>query len=577
MLSVAGYTVNDGNSGGNYAVTLNTAKGTITKAASTINAVTDTKVYDGTTNSSKTPTVSGTLYGTDTVTGRTQAFVSKNVLGTNGSTLQVTGYTVNDGNGGGNYAVTTNTATGTITKAPLTVTANDQSKTYGTGLTLGTTAFTTAGLLDSDAVTGVTLTSAGAAASANVTGSPYTITPSAAVGTGLGNYTISYKNGLLTVNKKTLTGSITASNKVYDGNASATILTRTLSGVVGSDVVNYVGGTATFNNKNVWNGKTVTATGLSLSGPAAGNYTVNTTATATANVTKLAITGSITANDKVYDGTTFATIATRTLSGVIGSDVVNYVGGTATFNNKNVGNNKTVTAIGLSLSGVDAGNYSVNTTATTTANITPKAVTVTGITAADKVYDGTTAAVINVKNAKLNGVIAGDVVTLKTVNAKGAFDDKNAGTGKTVTITDLTKTGADAGNYTILKPVATTANITKRSLTVTATGIDKVYDGTTMAVVTLSDNRIKGDVLTDSYTSASFKDNKIGNDKPVTVTGILISGIDAKNYNLVNTTATTKADITRTRTYQSSDFGYQGFEDLAYWNKFLASQNLFSR
>src|SRR5206468_11857573 len=66
---------------------------------------------------------------------------------------------------------------------------------------------------------------------------------------------------------------------------------------------------------------------------------------------------SITANNKIYDGTTAATIATRTLSGVVGSDNVSLTGGTATFANKNASNGKTVTATGLSLSGISAGNY----------------------------------------------------------------------------------------------------------------------------------------------------------------------------------------------------------------------------
>jgi hypothetical protein len=37
-----------------------------------------------------------------------------------------------------------------------------------------------------------------------------------------------------------------------------------------------------------------------------------------------------------------------------------------------------------------------------------------------------------------------------------------------------------------------TANITPRPLTVTATGVNKVYDGNTTAMVTLSDNRVAG-------------------------------------------------------------------------------------
>jgi hypothetical protein len=119
-LNVTGYTVIDGNGGKDYTVTTKPASGTITAALLIITATSDTKVYDGTTASSKTPTY-GTLYGSDTVTGLAQAFASKDVLGANGSTLNVTGYTVNDGNGGKDYTVTTKPASGTITPALATV------------------------------------------------------------------------------------------------------------------------------------------------------------------------------------------------------------------------------------------------------------------------------------------------------------------------------------------------------------------------------------------------------------------------------------------------------------------------
>ena len=61
----------------------------------------------------------------------------------------------------------------------------------------------------------MTLTSAGAAATATVAGSPYAIVPSAAAGTGLGNYTISYVNGSLTVNPAALTITADSTSKTY--------------------------------------------------------------------------------------------------------------------------------------------------------------------------------------------------------------------------------------------------------------------------------------------------------------------------------------------------------------------------
>ena len=49
-------------------------------------------------------------------------------------------------------------------------------------------------------------------------------------------------------------------------------------------------------------------------------------------------------------------------------------------------------------------------------------------------------------------------MALDVSGATGTFDDKNAGTGKTVTVNGLSLTGADAGNY-ILTPPTTTADI----------------------------------------------------------------------------------------------------------------------
>src|SRR5262249_40408098 len=65
----------------------------------------------------------------------------------------------------------------------------------------------------------------------------------------------------------------------------------------------------------------------------------------------------------------------------------------------------------------------------------------------------------------------------------------------------------------------------------------------TSATVILSDDRVSGDVFSDSYSSASFADKNVGSGKTVSVSGISISGTDAGNYS-VNSTATTTADVT---------------------------------
>jgi hypothetical protein len=147
------------------------------------------------------------------------------------------------GTGLGNYSITYHDGALTVNAKALTVAANNRSKTYGDAVTFAGTEFTTAGLVNSDTVTSVTLTSAGAPATATVGG--YSIVPSAAVGSGVGNYTITYQNGTLTVNAKNLT--VTANNlsKTYGDMLTFLGTEFTTSGLANSDTVTSVTLTST--------------------------------------------------------------------------------------------------------------------------------------------------------------------------------------------------------------------------------------------------------------------------------------------------------------------------------------------
>jgi hypothetical protein len=81
---------------------------------------------------------------------------------------------------------------------------------------------------------------------------------------------------------------------------------------------------------------------------------------------------------------------------------------------------------------------------------------------------------------------------LATTYTTATFSDKNVGNGKAVSVSGISISGTDAGNYTFNAAATTVADITGKALTVTATGIDKVYDGNATATVTLSDNRTCG-------------------------------------------------------------------------------------
>src|ERR1035441_7624253 len=133
-------------------------------------------------------------------------------------------------------------------------------------------------------------------------------------------------------------------------------------------------------------------------------------------------------------------------------------------------------------------------TASSAASVTvnPKALTVTGITANDKVYDGNTTATLNTSGATLVGTVSPDVVTLNTAGAAGAFTNPDVGTGRTVLVSGLSLSGADAGNYTLTQPT-TSASITGAGLTVTGIHAqNKVYEGTTSATLILSNAALAG-------------------------------------------------------------------------------------
>lgn len=134
----------------------------------------------------------------------------------------------------GNYTITYQTGDLTIDRASLRITADDQSKVYGTTATLGTTAFSVDGLLNADSVASVVLDSPdGAPDDATVDGSPYAIAASGPNGVGLDNYDISFVNGALTVTPARLTVTAGDTSKTYGDIADLD--------AVGFEVVGFLG------------------------------------------------------------------------------------------------------------------------------------------------------------------------------------------------------------------------------------------------------------------------------------------------------------------------------------------------
>ncbi len=523
---------------------------------------------------------------TGTVGTSTRAFVdwtSPNsagfnvIAGTNGRSICVAGA---QGNGAAKYSANYAPAPATV-ETTTVVSSSANPSTYGSPVTFTATVSPSAAAGTVTFRDGTTvLCSAVALVSASAQCN------TAALSAGNHSVTASY-NGSSThdpstsstltqvVNAKQLTGSFTADNKVYDGTTAATIATRSLAGgVVGGDIVSLVGGTASFGSKAVGSGKTVTATGFTLTGSSASNYTLASGPwTTSADITTRGVSVSFAAADKTYDGNDSATIASRQLSGVQGSDNLSASGGTATFANKNVGAGKTVSASGFVLGGTDAANYSITSVGTATAAITAKQL-IGSFTADNKVYDGTTAATIATRS--LTGVISGDIVSLSGGTA--AFGSKTVGTGKSVTATGFTLAGTSASNYTLASgPWTTSADITTRGVTVSFSAADKVYDGNDSA--TISSRQLSGvqgsDDLSVSGGTATFANKNVGGAKTVSASGFVLGGADAGNYSVTvqNTTASiSQRDITGA--FDSTNKVYDGDSSAAVTNRRLVGHGL---
>jgi uncharacterized repeat protein (TIGR01451 family) len=351
-------------------------------------------------------------------------------------------------------------------------------------------------------------------------------------------------DALLTVNPKSVTGTCTVANKVYDGTTAATITGSALgAGVVAGDDVtlNATNASSVFPDPDVGNNKAVPCSNFTLSGADAGNYTL-TMSNTTANITPKLITGNCTVANKVYDGTTAATVTGSSLgAGVVAGDDVSLdaTNASSVFPDPNVGSNKAVPCSNFTLTGPDAGNYTLSMN-NTTANITPKQLTGNCVVA-DKVYDGTNAATITGSSLGA-GVVAGDDVSLDSSGQNSAFGNPDVGNDKPVPCSGYALSGADKDNYT-LSMNNTTADITPKQITGNCTVANKVYDGTNAATITgssLGAGVVAGDDvnLNGGGASSTFNNENVGNGKPATCAGFALSGADAGNYTLTmnNTT-----------------------------------------
>jgi len=489
------------------------------------------RTYNGLTDATTVGSLTGVVAGDEISLTTTGAFLDKHA-GVN-KTVNV-GFTL-DGVDAGNYDVTANaTTTASIDRlslSPLVITAD--SRTYD-GTTDATTHGALTGVLAGD---DVSLTTSGAFQDKHA-GVNKTVNVGFSLdGVDAGNYDVTANTTTTaTIDRLSLSPLvITADSRTYDGTTDATTH-GALTGVLAGDDVNLTT-SGSFLDKHAGVNKTVNV-GFSLDGVDAANYDVTANTTTLADITRLSISGQIIANNKVYDGTTAATTS-GSLTGVLGADDIRFDRITGFFSTKNAGSNKSV-SLYYTLAGSDADNYTVVANTTTTATIERLAIIGT-LVAADKIYDADT---FTTSVRTLSGVLGDDQVTL---SARANFDNKNAGTDKTVTFSSIRLSGIDAGNYTVTANTTDTADIFVREITANIVAEDKVYDGTREAATYADlDNLVdwEGTNPDDIYmtTSGQFVDRHAGTAKTVMVSGVL-AGADVSNYRLVSVNSEYQADI----------------------------------
>ncbi len=587
---VSGITLQGGDAG-NYLLASGSANttATVTRKALRIDGLTGVsaadRVYDGTTLVAVTVSTSGA------VTPNAEDLVAGDVVTITAPAAGITTGTLLNKNAGSNKAVTvdgltlggadavnysvaaTSGVTVNIAQRDLTAVYGSTSRVYdGTAAVLvnGSSADILAG--DAVSILGEGLF-IGAGAKNVGMGKQVQVSGARLASADAANYRLLNVSGSTTgsITPRLVSASYTGLNKVYDGTANALVSGSTI-GFIEGDVVG-LNQNAVFTGPGAKNvaydstgavvGKTVLISDITLAGADAANYalisnSVSTTGSITPRPLRINGLTGVVANDRVYDGTVNVNVAVQS-SGALSPDLTDLVAGdvvtvdlpaggisAGTMADKNVGSNKAVTVAGLALGGADGGNYAVAAALGVTVNITPKLLTASYI-GLNKVYDGNATAQVGATSADS---VAGDVLNIV---GTGVFSGgKNAGLGKAIVISQGMLLGADRGNYTLLNPTGTaTASITPRQITPAFSGGTRVYDGTADAPVTLAGNGfgaglVEGDSVslaaTAVFTGAGAKN--VGDNKPVAVSGITLSGADAVNYELLADSASTTASVT---------------------------------
>ena len=277
------------------------------------------------------------------------------------------------------------------------------------------------------------------------------------------------------------------------------------------------------------------------------------------------VTGTVT---KQYDGDATATVAGANLSaaGVVDGDTVTLSqSGTATYDNRNAGSAKTVNETGVGIASTRNGTaavygYALGTTTATgnVGEITRRAITASAVTDT-RTYDGSTS------STALPTITSGTLAPTggDTASFTERFDNRNAGTNKTLTATGTVNDGNAGTNYAVTFATNTTGVINRRQITVAAATDTRTYDGSTnsTATPTITSGTLAPTGGDTAGFTQSFDHRNAGTNKTLTATGTVNDGNAGSNYavtfatnttGVINRRPITVTAATDTRTYDGS-------------------------
>jgi len=458
-----------------------------------------------------------------------------------------------------------NSATGlTVNRAAVTVTANPQSKTYGQTVAFGggSAQFSTTPMQNGETIGAVTLTCSGGISNAPVSGSPYTIIPSGAVG-GSGteaDYIITYVTNGLTINPLAVA---LAGSESYDGTNVVTNTTLTVANAVVGDDVNVASGSSTMSSADSGTNALSLPGALVLGGTTAGNYTLSG-ATGSVIVTPLAVTLTGT---RPYDGSNDASATILTI-------VTNYDGTNLTLSGTGLlagsaGGLEGISSFaGLSLAGSASTNYTLSN-ATGSVTITAAATSFSGLTASQSIIYATPSITVSgtVSAAGLYPAM-GETITV-TINGSGQttpISDTNGDFSLIYTTSTLPVGGSPytiaysyAGDPSFTNASDASTTLTVTPLAVVLTGAEP-YNGTPTAAfgyLTII-NASNSDVVTLTSGAANLAGAGVGLEAILSPGTLVLGGLNAGNYTLTGASGSVTVGVvplTITANPQSKTYG----------------------